>query len=1051
MTTPYSEDALVEQPATELLAALGWETANGYSEGYGPTEITGRETLSEVVLRSRLLPALERLNPGLPPEVLRGAMDILTADRSVMELTRASSVAYHLLKDGVKVRVTQEEGGETIETVRVVDWSNPTNNNFYAIQQFWVTGDMYKRRTDIIGFVNGIPLVLIELKASHKNLESGFKNNVTDYKATIPQLFWPNALIVVSNGSDARVGSVSASWEHFSGWKRINSEGEEGVISLETMLRGTCEPTRLLDLIENFTLFQEIRGGLVKLVAKNHQYLGVNNAIEALHEIADRQGRLGVFWHTQGSGKSVSMAFFSQKVLRKIRGNWTFVIVTDRAELDDQIYKTFWDAGVVTEGHVQATSGEDLKRLLTEDHRYVFTLIHKFHTERGEPYPKLSDRSDIVVITDEAHRTQYDVLALNMRNALPNASFIGFTGTPLIVGEEKTRQVFGDYVSIYDFKQSIDDGATVPLYYENRIPELQLTNEDFNRDMERILDKAELDEAQERQLAREFSREYHLITREDRLDRIAEDLVEHFMGRGYSGKAMVVSIDKATAVRMFGKVQTHWRGRIDRLKDDLLTATGDYRDRLAEEIEHMELMDMAVVVSQAQNEVADMAAKGLDIVPHRKRIVTEDLETRFKDPDDRLGIAFVCAMWMTGFDVPSCSTIYLDKPMRDHTLMQTIARANRVWGEKTNGLIVDYVGVCRDLQRALAIYGSGAAGTVKAGETPILPKSELINALNKRLAEATEFCVGFGISVEALRDATGFDFIRLRDDAVDLLLVTPDTKGRYLHLADQIDQLFKAILPDPHANEFGPYRAVFLNIAEKMRSLTPAADISEVMDAVEALLDRSVAAKAYVIRAAELEVEDRHIDLSRIDFEALATRFQTGRQRMEAERLKGIVIAKLTKMVRLNPTRIDYMERFQQLIDEYNAGSLNVEEFFNQLMAFARSLNTEELRGISEQLTEEELALFDLLSKPDMALTTKDRVEVRRVAQDLLATLKGDKLVLDWRKRQQTRATVLLCIEQTLDRLPNVYSAEMYGEKCRVVYHHVFDSYFGEGRSVYAA
>ena len=516
MTDAYSEDVLVEGPAVELLQGLGWETSNAYSEGPGPTGITGRETLSEVILRSRLLPALERLNPDLPPEALQEAMDSLTADRSVMELTRANREIYRLLKEGVKIRTTDEVGGEATETVTPIDWTKPVNNDFHAVRQLWVTGDMYKRRADIVCFVNGIPFVLIELKASHKNLESGFKNNVTDYKATIPQLFWPNGLIIVSNGSDARMGSVSASWQHFSEWKRINSEGEEGVVSLETMLRGTCEPERLLDLVESFVVFQEMRGGLVKLVAKNHQYLGVNNAIEALQQIEDRQGRLGVFWHTQGSGKSVSMAFFSQKVLRKIRGNWTFVIVTDRAELDDQIYKTFKDAGVVTEGHVQATSGEHLRQLLTEDHRYVFTLIHKFHTERGEVYPRLSDRSDIIVITDEAHRTQYDVLALNMRNALPNASFIGFTGTPLIVGEEKTREVFGDYVSVYDFRQSIADGATVPLYYENRIPELQLTNDDFNEDMERILEEVEVDVAQERQLTREFSRDTGRPAGEDR-------------------------------------------------------------------------------------------------------------------------------------------------------------------------------------------------------------------------------------------------------------------------------------------------------------------------------------------------------------------------------------------------------------------------------------------------------------------------------------------------------------------------------------------------------
>jgi len=367
---------------------------------------------------------------------------------------------------------------------------------------------------------------------------------------------------------------------------------------------------------------------------------------------------------------------------------------------DDQIYKNFVSSGVVTEQKAQARSSAHLRRLLREDHRYVFTLIHKFRTEKGERHPTLSDRPDIIVMTDEAHRTQYDTLALNMRTALPNASFIAFTGTPLIVGEEKTRQVFGDYVSIYNFKQSVDDGATVRLYYDNRIPELRLSNEDLNEDMERLLEEAELDEEQEKKLEREFAREYHLITREDRLETVAEDIVEHFMGRGFQGKAMVVCVDRATAVRMYDKVQKYWNRYLDGLREDLASAREERRSGIQTKIRYMEETDMAVVVSQSQNEVEEMRKKGLDIAPHRRRMLNEDLDTKFKDPLDPFRIVFVCAMWMTGFDVPCCSTIYLDKPMRNHTLMQTIARANRVFGDKVNGLIVDYVGVFRDLHRA---------------------------------------------------------------------------------------------------------------------------------------------------------------------------------------------------------------------------------------------------------------------------------------------------------------------------------------------------------------
>ena len=570
---------------------------------------------------------------------------------------------------------------------------------------------------------------------------------------------------------------MSAEWEHFAEWKKINSEGEKGVVSLKTMIRGTCEPGRLLDLVENFTLFKEARGGLIKLVAKNHQYLGVNNAIAALREIGHSQGKLGVFWHTQGSGKSVSMIFFAQKVLRKVPGNWTFVVVTDRQELDDQIYKEFAATGAVGEKQAQATSGKHLEQLLRENHRYVFTLIQKFHAERGQKYPTLSDRSDIIVVTDEAHRSQYDIFAVNVRNALPRAAFIGFTGTPLMAGEEKTREVFGNYVSVYNFRQSVEDRATVPLYYENRVPELQLTNPDLNSDMERLL-----------------------------------------------------------------------------------------------------------------------------------------------------------------------------------------------------------------------------------------------------------------------------------DDAVEALIVNDESKRRYLLLAADVARLYKAILPDPTAATFAPACVLLAVMAEKIRSLTPPADITAVMAQVEQLLDRSVASEGYVIRESPSPyTTSGSIDLSQIDFEALKARFEQGRKRTEAERLRGTVHSKLQKLIRLNRTRMDFLAKFQEMIDAYNAGSLNVEDFFRQLVAFAQHLNQEEKRHVSEQLSEEELALFDLLTKPTIKLTKKEARQVKKVAHELLQTLKSEKLVLDWRKKQQARAAVQVCIRDSLEQLPAAFTAELREQKGALVYQHVYDSYLGEGRSIYPA
>jgi type I restriction enzyme, R subunit len=1053
MAGKYSEDNLVEQPTITLLEELGWCFCNCYDESFGSSGTLERETSSDVVLRAKLLAALQKLNISLPAEAHNLAIEELIRDRSLMTPVQANRGIHLLLKNGVKVTFENNRGDQVTETVKVVDWNTPENNDFFLASQFWVTGDMYKRRADLVGFVNGLPLIFIELKASHKKVENAFNDNLKDYKTAIPQLFWYNAFIILSNGSQSRIGSLTAEWEHFADWKKINSEGEEGTISLETMIRGTCDKRRLLDLAENFILFAETKGGMQKLVAKNHQYLGVNNAIEGVRNIKGNQGRLGVFWHTQGSGKSYSMVFFSQKVLRKLQGNWTFVIVTDRQELDTQIYKNFAGCGVVTEEEkrIHAQSGEHLKELLREDHRFVFTLIQKFRTDKGATYPKLSDRSDIIVITDEAHRSQYDVFALNMRNALPNAAFIGFTGTPLMAGEELTRKVFGDYVSIYNFKQSVDDNATVPLYYENRIPELQLTNENLNEDMEDLLEEAMLDEAQERKLEREFGREYHLVTCDERLEKVAEDVVQHFAGRGQRGKGMFIAIDKLTGVRMYEKVKAHWQREIDHLKDELAVTRYDLkRKRLLDKLDYMETTDMAVVVSQSQNELEAFKEKGIDFKPHRLRMVKEDLEKQFKDPEHPFRLVFVCAMWITGFDVPCCNTIYLDKPMRNHTLMQTIARANRVFKDKLNGLIVDYVGVFRNMQKALAIYGSAAGGGSKEGECPVKVKAFLVKKLQEKTAETEAFLTQRGVLLEPLLSAEPFDYISLRDEARERILVSDESKKQYLNLANWVRRIYKAILPDPAANEFGPKRAVIVNIAEAIKSLEPEVDISEVLDQVEGLLDDSIATEGYIIHEPKGHGWGGKLDISQIDFDALRKKFVKGKKRTEIEKLKAALEQKLKVLIELNRSRMDYLERFQRMIEEYNSGAHNVEVFFDTLQNFAQELNEEERRHIKEELSEEELAIFDLLLKPSPELAEKERKEVKKVARELLEKLKKEKLVLDWRKKEMTRASVLQTVEIVLDHLPEAYGKDIYDKKCQLVYQHVYDSYWGSGQSTYA-
>jgi type I restriction enzyme R subunit len=637
--------------------------------------------------------------------------------------------------------------------------------------------------------------------------------------------------------------------------------------------------------------------------------------------------------------------------------------------------------------------------------------------------------------------------------ALPNASFLAFTGTPLIVGEEKTREVFGDYVSIYNFKQSVDDGATVPLYYENRIPELQLKDERAFKDgMDRILEEAELDEDQEKKLEREFSREYHLITRDDRLEKIAGDIVQHFIGRGQRGKGMVVCIDKATAVKMYDKVRKYWAAELERLKGKEVRLVGVEQKELTERISYMTETDMAVVVSSSQNEATEMQKKGVDIVPHRLRMVREDLDTKFKDPDDPFRLVFVCAMWMTGFDVPSCNVIYLDKPMRNHTLMQTIARANRVFRDKVNGLIVDYVGVFRNLRSALAIYGSATSGGVRPGEDPVKAKTELVAMLRSVIEQTVQFLREAGVEAGSIISSTGFERVRLLDVAVEAVLVNDETKKRYMNLSNTVNRIYKAILPDPEANEFVSPCSLFRAIQWKIEALQPEVDVSFVMEKVETLLDSSITARGYVIREAmDISGQKKIVNLSQVDFEALKKEFSKERKRVEVEKLRGIINSALGRMVRLNKTRADYLEKFQRMIDEYNAGAANIEELFDRLLKFVNELREEEKRGVSEGLSEEELAIFDLIIKPDMTLTKKEEAQVKKIARELLENLKREKLVLDWRKTQARRAAVRVAIEDKLDELPPLFVKDIYNRKCDAVYQHLFENYYGEGRSVYAA
>jgi type I restriction enzyme R subunit len=1044
----YTEDQLVEQPAIGLFAELGWTSVSALEESFGVGGTLGREAKGEVVLAPMLRAALIRLNPALPPEAITSAVDELTRDRSAMSLEAANREVYLLLKEGIRVSVPdREHGGQKTERLRVINWEQPENNDFLLVNQFSVTGALYTCRPDLVGFVNGLPLVVIELKKLGVPARAAFDENLTHYKLQIPALFWFNALLIASNGTDSRVGSLTADWERFFEWKRIAREDEPRRVSLEVMLRGICDRTRLLDLVENFTLFSEHKAGLVKVLGQNHQFLGVNNAIASMLEARQRgHGRAGVFWQTQGSGKSFSMVFFAQKVLRSVEGNWTFVVVTDRVELDDQIAKTFKAAGAVSEAEgdqCHAESGAHLRELLRGNHRYVFTLIHKFQTPE-----MLCDRPDVIVLTDEAHRSQYDTLALNMRAALPKALFLAFTGTPLIAGEERTKEVFGDYVSIYDFQQSVEDGATVPLFYENRTPELQLVNPDLNENIYDLIEAAELDSEQEAKLERELSRQYHILTRDDRLETVAKDIVRHFLGRGFVGKAMVVSIDKATALKMHDKVKKHWDAEKVRVQGELARngLSADQKAELSERLTVLTTTDMALIVSPGQNEIAQMKALGLDIEPHRKRMNESQppLDEKFKDTTDPLRLVFVCAMWLTGFDAPSCSTVYLDKPMRNHTLMQTIARANRVFPGKYSGVIVDYANVFASLEKALAIYGAG-----RGGKNPVQDKQKLVEELRKAVDDAAGFCTQHQVALAEIEKLAAGSLERLQriEDALNALISPDPVRRDFLGHDRLVATLYRAVKPDPAALAFAGRVACIGAIADAIRAkLNPnPADISEVMGDINTLLDESITGMS--IR----EQGPPALDLSKIDFEALAKRFrESKRKNTDLEVLKAAIRAQLEKLIELNHTRADFAEKFEALIESYNAGSRSIEELFEELVKLSRNLSEEQQRHVRENMTEEELVILDILTRPAPELTPEERAEVKKVARELLNRLK-QLLVLNWRQKAAARSQLKLAIEDALDSgLPRAYTPDLYRQKCSAVFEHVYESYPERNVGVYA-
>ncbi len=1026
----------------------------------------GRESDRDVVLARILRDKLAELNPGLPEEAYDDAVRQVVSTTAAQSLSATNREKYELLREGVRVAFRDDKGERLRRRLRVFDFSNPEKNHFLCVRELWVRGDLYRRRIDVAGFVNGLPLLFMELKNVVKDIRTAYEQNFKDYKDTVPHLFYFNAFVVLGNGVEARIGSLTSRFEHFHEWKRL-AEEQPGAVDMETLLKGVCDKGNFMDLFENFILFDDSAGEAKKILARNHQFLGVNRAVEAIRERKNRQGRLGVFWHTQGAGKSYSMVMFARKVHRKLGGNFTFLILTDREDLDTQIYKTFAGCGVADNDRdpCRASSGGHLKRLLSKHKSHVFSLIQKFNKEVGDD-EAYTLRDDIVVVTDEAHRTQYGTLALNMRNALPNASYIGFTGTPLFKDDEITRRVFGEYVSTYDFQRAVEDRATVPLYYDARGDKLGVAVGDLNERIAEKIESLEIDDLDVSQrLESELKRDYHIVTAVNRLDQIARDFVRHYSAAWESGKAVLVCIDKITCVRMHRLIEFYWDESIRELEKGLKETCDDQQEIFRRRrIEWMRETRMAVVVSEEQGEVEKFEKWDLDIVPHR-RLIKEGMELpevlrgqprfrnmqrlslddAFKEEAHPFRIAIVCAMWLTGFDVPCLSTLYLDKPLKAHTLMQAIARANRVNEGKSNGLIVDYCGILKNLRKALAVFaGTGDAGRTGGGSMDFAkPEEELLSELSEAVALVRDFLSERGASLDDIVNLEGFQRNAAILAAKEAANRNDETRKRFEVMCRTVFARFKACVNvrgvNAHRSEYQAVGVVYNSLRRDMEQ----ADIADILRLLHLVVEEAIEVRPNT--AAE---DQEPFDISRLDFDLLRQEFQKSKARHTAvQHLKHAVERRLKRLLEQNPMRTDFQRHYEEIVAEYNKEKdrVAIEETFEKLLRFERGLAEEEKRAVREGLDEESLAVFDLLKKDD--LKPKEIKRIKAVAVELLEKLKAEKLKIDhWREKESARDSVRTEILNFLWNEDTGLPVDAYGDdeveaRSEAVYDHVFRSY----------
>lgn len=1056
MKSFISEDN-IEQTICNRLSKpeLGWERieCDPGTDAKDDVSRTGRANPSECILPEVLLKALVRINPQIDTEILKNIVRDCRKDYTATDMVDTNYRLYNLIRNGINVKV-KKNGKEDFDIVRLIDFDNVGNNDFHCVNQMWIKGRLGYRRPDVLLFVNGLPVVFIELKNSVVKVEESYNKNLVSYRKDIPNIFAFNQICVLSNGLQTKLGAWSSGYEFFFEWLRVDNEKEkldrehiaEYGLSITNLIDGLFRKERLLDYIENFIFFDNKR---VKIIAKNHQYLGVNNLMRSVERREELKGKLGVFWHTQGSGKSYSMVMFVRKVKRKLHGNFTFLVITDRDDLDTQIHKTFVRSEVIGDKEeCQPKNAAQLREFLGSNKPMVFTLIHKFQYDKTQKYPVLSERNDIFVLVDEAHRTQYKQLAENMHAGLPNANYIAFTGTPLLGAKRLTNQWFGNYVSEYNFAQAIEDGSTVPLFYSRRVPEVGLENNWLDTDIDKIVEDEDLNDREQELLENSGAKILEVIKRDERLDRIAQDIAHHFPRRGFLGKGMVVSVDKYTTVKMYDKVQHYWAEEKKALvKERNAAKTKEERDELTARLDYMNRVEMAVVISEEADEVDKFAAQGLDVVPHRKKMneITpegKDIEDRFKDKNDSLCLVFVCAMWLTGFDVPSLSTLYLDKPMKGHTLMQAIARANRVFPGKPCGVVVDYVNVFKYMQQALSDYASNDDENT---DYPAKDIELLICNIDECVVECDMFLQQLGISLDKIiGEEDTLEKLDLLRKAYDRILEKDEWKDRFKVMSNLLRNLYEASKPEIFErgwsnDKFSPLdylNGLFCNRIDDEKLQRAKARMSYT-------LDDSVTAKV-----AENQVEygihqGKVIDLSKLDIEGIRKEIKTTPYKsLEIENLREFIEKALEQLINKNCTRVAFSQRYRNIIDRYNAGGSENEYYYEKLLQLIADLKKEQGRSTEMDLKEEELEIYDLLVQ-DRKLTKDEEQKVILASKNLYNKLIEEKdklMVVDWYKDEQPRTKVLTLIKDSLNNdLPLCYDRVVFSDKSDLLLNHFVD------------